>query len=146
MDVSEYNKIVHYKKLSTTSSKLLTRKEPYFRTKLRSFTVRDGKLCRNGKQVLHSEDAYPTPLKVHQDKGHSNRVQLETLAPGKYHVEWLRPISQRIVTQRENCQQLIEVRKTGLMVHINSLRVSRLCNQLRIPLDRTKPLSRVLQK
>ena len=130
MDVSEYNKILHYKKLSTTSSKLLTRKEPHFRTKHRSFTVRDGKLCRNGKQVLHSEDAYPTLLKVHQDKSHSNRVQLGTLAPGKYHVEWLRPISQRNMTQREKCQQLIEVLKTGLMIHINSLRVSQLYKQL----------------
>ena len=87
MDVNENNKILHYKKLSTTSSKLLKRKERHFRTKHRSITVRDGKLCRNGKQVLHSEDAYPTPLKVHQDKGHSNHVEFGILVRGKYHVK-----------------------------------------------------------
>ena len=46
------------------------------------------KPCRKGKQVLHSEDANSTLLKVHQDKGHPNRVQLERLASiGKYYVE-----------------------------------------------------------
>ena len=91
MDVSEYNKILHYKNLSATSSKLLTSKERHFRTKLRLFTIRDEKLYKNGKQVLHREDAYSTLPKVHQDKGHPNRVQLERLARGRYHVERLRP-------------------------------------------------------
>ena len=130
MEVSEYNKILHYRKLSTTSSKPLTCKERNFRTKIRLFTIRDGKLYKNGKQVLHSEDAYPTLLKVYQDKGHPNRVQLERLARGKYHVERLRPVCQRTVTQCEKCQLLIEIRKTGPMVHIKRLRVQRICKQL----------------
>ena len=107
MDVSEYNKILLYKKLSKTSSKLLTRREQHFRTKLRLFTMQDGKLYKNGKQVLHSEDAYPTLLKAHQAKSHPNRVQLERLARGMYHVEILRPSCQRIVTQLERCQFLL---------------------------------------
>ena len=94
-------------KLSKTSSKLLTRKERHFRTKFRLFTMRDGKLYEIVKQVLHSEDAYPTLLKAHQAKGHPNRVQLERLARCKNHVETLRPICQRIVTQCERCQFLL---------------------------------------
>ena len=146
MDVSAYNKILRYKKLSTTSSKLLTRKERYFRTKLRLFTIRDGKLYKNGRQVLHSDDAYLTLLKLHQDKGHPNRVKLERLARGRYHVERLRPFCQRIVMQCEKCQLRIKVCKTGPMAHINLLRVARICKQLGIPLDGTLPRSRVLQK
>ena len=69
--------------------------------------MRGGKLYKNGKQVPHSEDAYPTLLKAHQAKSLSNRVQLERLARGKYHVEILRPICQRIVTQCERCQFLL---------------------------------------
>ena len=146
MDISEYNKILHYKKPSMTSSKLLTLKERHFRRKLCLFTIRDGKFCRNRKQVLHIEDAYPTLPKVHLDEGHPSRLQSERLARGKYHVERLRPLCQRIVTQCEKCQHRIEVRKTVRIVHINRLRVARKSKQLGIPFDGTKSFSRVLQK
>ena len=137
--------ILHYKKLSTTSSKLLTRKERLFWTKLRLFTIRDGKFYTNGKQVLHSEDANTTLLNVHQDKSQPNRVQLGRLNRGKYNVQKLRPICQRILTQCEKRQLRLEVRKTGPMFYINWLRVARKCMQLEIPLDRTIPRSRELQ-
>ena len=145
MDVNEYNKILHYKKLSATSSKLLTRKERHLWTKLCLFLIQDGKLCKNGKQILQSEDAYPTLVKVPQDKSHPNHMQLGRLAHVKYHVERLRPICQRIVTQCEKCQQRIEVLMTGPMVHNNRLRVARICKQLLIPMDGTKSLSRAFQ-
>ena len=146
MDVNEYNKILHYKKLSLTSSKLLTHKERHFRTKLRLFTIRDGKLYKNGKQVLHSEDAYSSLLKMHHDEGHPNRVKLEGLARGKYNVGRLRPICQRVVTQCRECQLRIGVRKTGPMVHLNKPRVERLCKQLGTPSNCTHPLSPAFKK
>ena len=145
MDVSEYNKILNYKKLSTTSSKLLNRKERHFRTELRLFTIRDGKLYKSGKQVLHSVDAYPTLHRMHHNESHSYRVQLERLARGKYHVERLRPICQRIVTQCEECQLRIEVRETGPMLHLNKRRIERLCMQLALPSNSTKPLSQAFK-
>ena len=146
MDVNENNKILHYKKLSITSSKLLTRKERHFRTKLRLFSIRDGKLYKSGKRVLHNEDAYSSLLKMHHDEGHPNRVKLERLARSKYHVERLRPICQRVVTQCHECQRRIGVRKTGPMVHLDKRRVERLCKQLGIPSNGTHPLSPAFKK
>ena len=146
MDVNEYKKLLHNKKLSMTSSKLLTRKELHFRTKLQLFTILDGKLHKNGNQVLHSEDAYSSLIKMHHDEGHPNRVKLERLARGKYHIERLRPICQRVVTQCHECQRRIGVRKTGPMVHLNKRRVERLCKQLEIPSNGTHTLSPAFKK
>ena len=146
MDVNEYNKLLHYKKLSMTSSKLLTRKERHFRTKLRLFTIRDGKLYRDGRRVLHSEDAIPTLIMEHQDRDHPDRLQLESFIRTKYHVERLRQFCRKVVASCRKCQQRVAVRRTGPMVHLDKRRVERLCKRLGLPSNGTHPLSPAFKK
>ena len=146
MDVNEYNKLLHYKKFSMTSSKLLTRAERHFRTKLRLFTIRDGKLYRDGRRVLHSEDALATLIMEHRDRNHPNRLQLESFTRTKYHVERLRQFCRKVVASCRKCQQRVGVRKTGPMVHLDKRRVERLCKQLGIPSNGTHPLSPAFKK
>ena len=116
MDDSDYNRILHYKKLSAKSSKLLGRKERHFRTKLRLFTIRDEKLFRNGKQVLHSRDAYSKLVKTHG--GHPNCLQVQHLARVEYHDKKLRLVGQPVVTQCKECQQRIDIGKSGPVFHL----------------------------
>ena len=118
---------LHYKKIYATFTKLLSRKERNFRAKLRLYTIHDGKLFRDWKQVLHSEDALSTLIIEHQDRNYSDRL---LFIRTKYHVERLRQFCRRVVTSCQECQQRVAVRKTGPMVHLNRQRVARLCKQL----------------
>ena len=89
MDISDYDRVLHYKKFTATSTKLLSRKERHFRAKLQLYTIRDGKLFQGGKQIFHSEDAPPTLIMEYQDRNHPDRFQLEGYIRTKYKVERL---------------------------------------------------------
>ena len=141
IDNSDYNRVLHYIKHSATSTKLLSRKEGHFRAKLRVYTIRDGKLFRDWKQLLHSEDALPTLILEHQDRKRPVRIQLEGFIRTKYHVERLRQFCRRVVTSCPECQQRVAVRKTGPMIHLNKQRVEWLCKQLGLTCNSTNPLS-----
>ena len=141
MDPSEYQKILHYKKLSANCRKLLTRKERNFMKRLAKFTLVGNQLYREGKLVLNGSNVVAIPTSDHGEWGHPGREEMERKVRENYDITNLRLICRKIVTTCKESQNRTGVRRTGPMVHLNKQRIARLCKQLGLPSNGTTPLS-----